>query len=154
MPLLGFANVLSVSYKIKYLCALEIHIWVLQSGEGSYRMAGSFIIWFLIEPSAPSTVSGIEASQQRKVEWVENGRGERFCVMMSAFSDEFHNVSFSMRCYCHILVTGTDDQQWYKSKWSYSRKSAVPRILGDLGRVTASLFYSISLDVHEVDFMV
>lgn len=33
--------------KIKYLCPLEMHIWVLQSGGGSYRRARSLIIFSL-----------------------------------------------------------------------------------------------------------
>lgn len=71
---------------------------------------------------------------------------------MDVFSDESHGISFSMRSYHNVLVTGTEDQNRQKSKWSSSRASAVPRILGDFGEVLVFLFYSVSLDVHEVDF--
>jgi len=71
---------------------------------------------------------------------------------MDVFSDESHSISFSMRCYYNVLVTGTEDQKREKSEWSSGRTSATPRVLGDSGQVIASLFYSVSLDVHEVDF--
>lgn len=61
---LGFANVLSGFYKIKYLCPLEIHIQILWSGGDRYRSAGNSAILLFMDSSVPSPVPGIEGSQQ------------------------------------------------------------------------------------------
>lgn len=135
VSLLGAANALSVTCTTKYLCLLERHAWYGRSNLARAAVAEQEALspGFWLNPQRLAQCLEYRLPNKAEGEWMENGWRQRFYIIMDVFSDASHSISFSMRSYHNVLVTGTEDQNGQKSKWSSSRTSAVPRILGDFG---------------------